>query len=88
MSHFYGDLQGSRGMVTRQGGKNTGIQGHIRGWSLGARVYFHHDAEAGQDYVTIYLTCGSGYGAGDKLIGVFSRADFERQGKWQIVVEE
>ena len=58
MSRFYGDLQGSRGEATRGGSKASGIDGHLRGWQIGARVsvYANHN---GKDTVAISLTSGS-----------------------------
>ena len=42
MSHFYASIQGSRGEATRCGAKNSGIAGHIRGWSSGVYVRGFH----------------------------------------------
>lgn len=38
MSHFYGDLQGSRGSATRCGTRSSGISSHPRGWNVGVKV--------------------------------------------------
>lgn len=38
MSHFYGDLTGSRGSATRCGTPTSGITAHPRGWNLGVKV--------------------------------------------------
>ena len=38
MSHFYANIQGNRGEATRGGSKDSGIDGHIRGWNSGAKV--------------------------------------------------
>lgn len=59
MSHFYADIEGNRGVATRGGTKNSGIDGHIRGWDTGAQVFVSHDKETGKDIVQIYRTRGS-----------------------------
>ena len=33
MSHFYGYLRGSRGTTTRCGGKDSGINAHLKSWN-------------------------------------------------------
>jgi hypothetical protein len=63
MSHFYGDLQGSRGEATRCGTAWSGISSHVRGWHVGARASMR--VEDGQDVASIAATAGSagsGYG--------------------------
>lgn len=57
MSHFYADIQGNRGPATRQGSKESGIHGHIRGWNLGGKVSMREFR--GRDIVTLTLTAGS-----------------------------
>lgn len=75
MSHFYADIEGNRGMATRCGTKNSGIQGHIRGWGVGAKVFVNYDEEAGKDIVRVYRTGGSrGYDS-DKLIAEFGKEE-------------
>lgn len=64
MSHFYGDLQGNRGMATRQGTRASGIDCHIRGWHTGARVIVDSDLLTGKDRVRVYMTGGSNAGVG------------------------
>ena len=67
MSHFYANIQGNRGEATRQGTRNSGIWGHIRGWDLGIKVYGFVDKE-GKDSFLIYKTSGSNGGGSDELI--------------------
>ena len=74
MSQFYGDIQGHRGEATRGGTKKSGIQGHIRGWNIGARVTCHYNEQTGQDEVTVYKTSGSGGGGHDTIICRFTAA--------------
>ena len=59
MSHFYAEIEGSRGRVSRCGTKTSGHWGHVRGWNVGARVEANHDAKTGIDIIDIYPTGGS-----------------------------
>lgn len=77
MSRFYASIQGSRGEATRQGGKESGIQGHLRGWNLGVRVYVDVGLN-GKDQVSIYLTSGSNGSKVDKKIGTFEEKDLKQ----------
>ena len=72
MSHFYADIQGNRGEATRGGSKDSGIDGHIRGWHTGARVVCHHDDESGKDIVRVYRTGGSSGKRGQELVAEWS----------------
>jgi len=74
MSHFYADIQGSRGAATRQGGKTSGINGHIRGWHIGARIACYVNAE-GKDTCSITLTSGSAGMKCEKPLGIFTAKD-------------
>ena len=60
MSHFYGDIRGNRGEATRGGSKDSGIDGHIRGWKSGAKVNCYVDND-GNDVVEVVATNGLGY---------------------------
>ena len=76
MAQFYGDLQGSRGTVTRCGGKPSGMTAHIRGWRTGARVVLSH--EDGEDVVRVYRTKGSRgaqLGGDDTLLAEFGETE-------------
>ena len=55
---------------SRRGNKNSGISGHIRGWSIGARVEMTY--EDGKDVCRVYRTGGSGGRLGNELISEFS----------------
>ena len=73
MSQFYASIQGNRGMATRCGTKSSGIEGHIRGWNNGVKVYgYHYDKEG--DEFQIYVTGGSGKSEGE-LIGTVTIKD-------------
>ena len=65
MSHFYGDLQGNRGMATRQGTRFSGIDAHVRGWHTGARIVVTVDQLTGKDLVRVYRTGGSNNSTGE-----------------------
>ena len=59
MARFYASIQGNRGEATRTGSASSGIEGHIRGWNLGAKVEMFTDPETGRDRLVIYRTSGS-----------------------------
>jgi hypothetical protein len=57
MAHFYGELQGNRGVASRTGSASSGMNAHIRGWNNGVKVELFN--EDGEDHIKIYLTGGS-----------------------------
>ena len=67
MAHFYAEMQGSRGATTRCGTKNSGMDCHVRGWDIGARLKVTH--KDGQDYIEVFVTSGSKAKTPDKLAG-------------------
>lgn len=71
MSHFYASIQGHRGEATRQGTKSSGISGHIRGWSIGAKVFCHYDPKRDIDIVEVYRTGGSNGRESEKRVARF-----------------
>ena len=71
MSQFYASIQGNRGMATRQGTKKSGIEGHIRGWYIGARVICQHMSD-GKDRITVYKTGGSNGCISEQKIAQFT----------------
>ena len=75
MARFYASIQGNRGRATRMGTPNSGINGHIRGWSVGVRVQIRD--EDGEDVAYVYLTSGSNGNSQDKYIGTYRIADLE-----------
>jgi hypothetical protein len=74
MSHFYGDLKGSRGRATRCGTSNSGIVSHVRGWNIGCRAEVYVD-DYGVDCVKIWITGGSNGHQADKFLGVWQKMD-------------
>lgn len=58
MGHFYGSLEGNRGMATRVGSKDSGIIAHVRGWSTGIKVVCYVD-DTGNDVCEARETGGS-----------------------------
>jgi hypothetical protein len=69
MSRFYAEIQGNRGLASRQGSKNSGIWGHIRGWNSGVSIGGHYDEEEDTDVFNVNVTSGSGFGSTDTYIG-------------------
>ena len=59
MSHFYASIQGSRGEATRQGTKDSGMYGHIRGWDRGVRVECVYNSAEDKDVFHVTMTGGS-----------------------------
>ena len=59
------------------GTKKSGIDGHIRGWHIGARVWMRYNEKTQEDECTIDLTSGSGYEGKTKRLGVFTVKDLE-----------
>ena len=76
MSHFYGSMQGSRGLTTRCGTANSGMTVHVRGWDFGVEVDVFEDGNTGEDMARVYLTGGSN-GSGRQYLGTFSTKDLE-----------
>lgn len=76
MARFYATIKGNRGEASRMGTKDSGMQGHIRGWNLGARVIMSVD-EDGKDICTVTLTSGSGYSGKVKHLGEFKESDLK-----------
>ena len=76
MAHFYASIQGNRGEATRMGTKSSGIDGHIRGWNVGARVSCYVGSD-GKDHVSFELTSGSGYRGKSKSLGNFTTEDLD-----------
>jgi hypothetical protein len=68
MSHFYGDMTGSRGEATRCGTKSSGIRAHLRGWNIGCKVYVTHDKDRDLDVIEVWKTGGSNGVKPDKLL--------------------
>ena len=59
MADFYAEIQGSRGVASRIGSHNSGINGHIRGWNLGVEVIGTYDNTTKQKMFKVYKTGGS-----------------------------
>ncbi len=62
MSHFYANIQGSRGEATRCGTKNSGLSSHVRGWNVGVKVYIVYNEAEDRDEIHIEATGGSNGG--------------------------
>ena len=61
MSHFYGEMQGGRAIVSRTGTKNSGFWAWLRGWKCGIHVdcFINED---GKDVCRARVSSGSGNG--------------------------
>lgn len=59
------------------GTKKSGMDGHIRGWYIGCRVFMRYNEQTEQDECTIELTSGSTGGKLSKRLGVFTMKDLE-----------
>lgn len=70
MAHFYGKVQGNRGVATRCGDKNGGINGSVSGWNIGIEARMHFDPTIKKDVCRVYLTNGSS-GYKQTLVGEF-----------------
>ncbi len=66
MAHFYGMIQGQRGMASRLGNKKSGLWAKVNGWDAGITV----EAHAGDvDAFDVYMTSGSNGGNWTKHLG-------------------
>ncbi len=74
MAQFMGTVQGSRGLASRLGGKDSGMHVTINGWNIGCDARIYYDKETGQDIICIYLTKGSN-SSQDKLLGIFKEKE-------------
>lgn len=59
MAQFRGTIQGQRGMASRLGSKNSGLEVSCDGWNSGVTVSAYIGKD-GKDHFTISLTGGSG----------------------------
>ena len=75
MAHFRGTVQGSRGEVSRLGGKEYGLHVAANGWMCGVRVWAHYDEETGKDVFNVYRTGGSTYHGDSKLIATVTEGE-------------
>lgn len=74
MSRFYAEIQGSRGLASRQGTPKSGMWGHIRGWHVGVEVRCYVDSD-GKDVVQVWETGGSAGARSTKLIATLKGED-------------
>ena len=60
MAHFYGTLQGNRGLATRRGDKNSGVRTNAAGWggSIQVNVYEEDGVDKFQVWLTPWQGCG------------------------------
>ena len=80
MAQFRAVIQGMRGEASRLGGKTSGIQASINGWSSGISVNGYFDEKLQTDVFVVTLNEGNGYNAGrHKEIGRFTAADLDEK---------
>lgn len=78
MAHCIGYLQGSRGAISRLGGKGSGIRANVNTWNIGMYSYAGYDETKDQDFVLAYSTPGSGHkDPPNILIKVFADGSYE-----------
>lgn len=68
MAYFRATIKGNRGETSKEGTKDSGISGHVRGWDSGVEVSGYVDSE-GRDCFDVYSTGGSNGSASRKLVG-------------------
>lgn len=76
MAHFRGTIQGSRGAVSRLGGRVTGIRAKVNGWDFGVEVFGAESA--GKDTFEIKLTGGSNDAERSVSLGYFTLEDLKK----------
>ena len=77
MPRFKASIHGNRGQFTHAGSAGSGIQGHLSGDHIGAKVMVIADQE-GNDHVYIYATSGSIGQERDELIAEFTADDVDK----------
>lgn len=71
MSRFYGTIQGSaRTIGGRRGTPASGIDAHVRGWDIGARVRCFVGPD-GNDRVSVTITRGSNAEGAERPLGTY-----------------
>lgn len=59
MAHFYGTAQGSRGVTSRTGSKNSGMIAHAYGWDIGGTVSLSYNEKTKTDILRLEVNLGS-----------------------------
>ena len=71
MSRFYGTIMGSaKTMAGRRGTPASGIDGHVRGWDIGAQVRRFVGPD-GNDRVSVTITRGSNGNGTERPLGTY-----------------
>ena len=78
MADFYAEIEGNRSLKTCIGTKSSGIDGHIRGWSLGGAVEMCYCEIIEDDVVYMRITGGSNGNQDSKYLPTMTR---DRKGK-------
>ncbi len=67
MAHFCGTVQGSRGEVSRLGGKDSGIETYAASWRGAVRVQAYYDEATKTDCAVVCLEPWRGHGTHREL---------------------
>jgi len=62
MSHFYGTLQGCRGVAARCGSTDSGVTAHAASWEGAVRARVFYNKDIGKDWARVCLTPWRGCG--------------------------
>lgn len=62
MAHFYGKLQGQRGLATRLGGKLSGLETIAASWQGAIKVSLWYDDKKQVDMATVSMIPWNGQG--------------------------
>ena len=68
MSHFYAEIQGTKGVASRCGDKSNGIWGHIRGWNDGIYIDAEYNKDKEMNIYNVYKSSGSNNNNGKTLL--------------------
>lgn len=72
MAHFYAEITGAKGVVTKTGTRETGLTAHVRGYTVGVYVEIRHNDFTKMDEVYVHLTGGTGALTAKKMIGAWN----------------
>lgn len=82
MSHFYGTLQGSRGIATRCGDKKSGIRTIAASWAGAIRVSMYRETGEPVDRYNVWAEPWGGIGNSALLAqGIVGEAPWNRSAK-------
>ena len=71
MAQYRSTIKGIRGVASRLGSKQSGMEADINGWNIGVRVIIKWNDDYDCDEVFVYKTAGSNGGSNEELITSF-----------------